>query len=542
MSGILINEIENVDKEFNLDGMNPSGAQSLREKTRAKYKNLMQETQAIRNERQKNKNQTSTTTSQTPNGIITKKKSTNDDNTALEETFETDDPNSNNNEIVGENETPIEGSWEKDQLDRGIDSSDVRDGEENKIPPIPDNAKENPEDASKNNNSKKENEHCSTDENTNQNSSSTSDDLDSSSISKKQLNDLSLNRTKCTDPDETGLNDLQKELIWVCIDMLKWQPLSDVCKGNVSSKNNPDDFKPRKRQWEYRASTKTRRNTPEGHTQTDPFYANYTYPNDLTFGMHSDVKGIPPKARLQKFFNGMEKNNSADLKDAAVGWKTPWCAQTISVIYAFAMASLKVKNKKYPDTGTRVCINKYKNNPSIIPFFINAESRLLCTSNARKFKYNVSWEPTIGAIKMCTYGNEDDGCGHVAIVLYITEEKDILVAEGNGGEDFSLRFWKRKFYYGTSYMRLGHKTPPKSHGSCSPGNLNSGFKSILPERPTKSTWHSPFINPSISEDLEWTEKVSRPGNPLEEIKKMVNGFYNPDPRPDSNDTDFDTST
>lgn len=536
MSGIIINEMENIENEFVPDGTNPNGVNSLRERTKKEYSTLIQELEQIKKQKQKNKNQTSITTSQTQNGIVTQKKTVNDNNEVITETFETDDANLNNNETVNQNETFIHNSWQKEQLDKGIDISDISDGKEDEIPNIPNTAQEDPNNANKNTNSKNENEHCVIDETFESNTQESENGGDLSSTLRNQLNDLGLKGTKCTDPDETGLNDLQKQLIWVAIDMLKWQPITDVCRGKVSSKNKPDDFKPRKRQWEYTGST------PEGHTQSDPFYSNYAYPNDLTFGMHSDVKGFPPLVRLKKFYNGMGSNNASNIKDAEVGWTTPWCAQTISVIYAFAMASLKVKNKKYPNIGTRVCINKYKDNPSIVPFLINAESRTLCISNAKKFGYNVSWEPTVGSIKMVTYGNKDGGCGHVAIVLYVTEEKDILVAEGNGGEDYSLRFWKRKFYYETSYKRMGHASAPAGHGKCSPGNASSGFKSILPERPTKSTWHSPFINPSISEDLEWTEKVSRPGNPLEEIKKMVNGFYNPDPRPDSNDNDFSTGT
>jgi len=107
-----------------------------------------------------------------------------------------------------------------------------------------------------------------------------------------------------------------------------------------------------------------------------------------------------------------------------------------------------------------------------------------------------------------------------------------------------LRFWRREHYYETSWKRMGHAKKPSGYGQCHPANSKNkfGWKNILPPYPTKSFWHSPFINPSISSDLEWTEKVSRPGNPIDEVKSLINGFYNVEPRPGKKDDDFDVRT
>lgn len=519
MSGIIITEMENIDEELSEKELERLNFKKLRETKQRERAKEIEAAKKADEQKQNTQKQTGVSVKNTPNGTVTTKIKTEEDGSKTEETEEVD---SNVDDTDSEKDIGFDSDYQKDETKRGVDTSDVKDGKEENIPDKPDKPLENAEDASKNRNAGdglKQGEHCSTDEQ--------SESPKPEQIGEDGLENENSDKINCTDPDSTGLNDLQKEVIWVALDMLKWQPTSDKKKNGV------------KREWQHRP-----KKYPEGIKETDPFYSNYQYPNDPTFGMHSDVTGSP-LVRLKKFYNGMISSDSKSIIKAKVGFTTPWCAQAVSVIYAFAMASLKVKHKTKQNNGTRVCINKYKDTPGIIPFKIHPTSATLCGLNVKYFGYDLSWEPTVGAMKFVTYakGDASGGCGHIAIVIHVTEEKDIVVVEGNGASDYSIRFWKRSEYYETSYKRMGHETKPKNVNYCHWSSESDAFWQgvSIPPRPTTSLWHSPFINPSISSNLEWTEKVSRPGNPIDEVKKLVNGFYNIRPRPgDTGDFDIQT--
>ncbi len=514
MSGIIITEMENIDEELSEKELERLNFKKLREAKQREYAKQIEERNKQNEQKQNTQNQTGVSVTNTPNGTVTNKIKREEDGSKTEETEEID---SNVDDIDGEKDTGFDSDYQKEETKKGLDTSDVKDGKEENIPDKPDKPLEDAEDASKNRNvgnGLKDGEHCSTDEQQEVNQEINQQETDDiTSESNKKIN--------CTDPDSTGLNDLQKEVVWVALDMLKWQPTSDTKNGV-------------KRKWE------------DDIPRNDAFYAKHQYPNDPTFGMHLDVSGVNPLERLKHFFSGMIGHDSSQIKNARINYNQPWCAETVSVIYAFAMASLKVRHKTKQDKGMRVCVNKYKDKPSVIPFLRSATSAAICVQNVKTFGYNISWEPTVGSIKFVTYGKGDanGGCGHVAIVLYVTEEKDIVVVEGNGGEDYSIKFWKREYYYKTSWKRMRHKKQPSGYGKCHPANKKGTYdwQSILPQYPTDSFWHSPFINPSISPDLEWNEKVSRPGNPIDEVKSLINGFYNVEPRPNKNDDDFDVRT
>lgn len=510
MSGIIITEMENIDEELSEQELERLNFKKLREAKLKENRKIIEEREKENAQKENKKKQTEVNVQTTPNGTVTTRVTSEDDGTKTTETEEVD---SNVDEIDYEAGEGYDSEYQKDETKKGIDTSDVPDGKGENIPDKPDKPLENAEDASKQRNTGdglKQGEHCSTDE---QSESPEQDEAEEGG-----LDDGNSDKINCNDPDSTGLNDLQKEVVWVALDMLKWQPTSDTKKNGKE-----------KRKWEQDIPI------------NDAFYAKYQYPKDPTFGMHTDVTGTP-LVRLKKFYSGMIGNNSSDIESAKIKYDNPWCAQTVSVIYAFAMASLKVRHKTKQDKGMRVCINKYKDKPSVIPFLSSVNSAEVCVKNAKTFGYNVSWKPTVGSIKFVPK-SPGSGCGHVAIVIHVTKDEDIVVVEGNGAEDYSIKFWKKSYYYETSWKRL-YKQKPSTYGICHPAHKKPKYdwKSILPKYPTTSVWHSPFINPSISPDLEWTEKVSRSGNPIDEVKSLINGFYNVEPRPNSNDDDFDTQT
>jgi len=347
MSGIIINEMENVDEELSEKELERLNFKKLRERTRKEFSKQIEEQTKANQQKQNTTNQTGVSVTSTPNGTVTKKTTSQNDGSKTEETEEID---SNADAVDGDGGTGFDSDFQKDATKKGIDTSDVKDGKLENIPDKPDNPADTATDASKNRNSAnglKNGEHCATDEPaeeaTGEESDQQSDGLEGASSAEKQ---------NCTDPDATGLNDLQKEVVWVALDMLKWQPTSDKRKGKNIKRRWEDDIK-----------------------ISDPFYSNYQYPTDPTFGMHSDVAGVVPLVRLKKFFKGMVYSDSSKIKEINLSsYGVAWCAQTVSVIYAFAMASLKVRHKTKQNKGTRVCINKYKDNPSIIPFTLHATS------------------------------------------------------------------------------------------------------------------------------------------------------------------------
>lgn len=491
MSGIIITEMENIDEELSEKELERLNFKKLREAKQTERAKKIEADKKADEQKQNTQKQTGVSVTNTPNGTVTTKIKTEEDGSKTEETEEVD---SNVDDTDSEKDTGFDSDYQKDETKRGVDTSDIKDGKEENIPDKPDKPLENAEDASKNRNAGnglKQGEHCSTDE---QFISDETFDNPEQNID-KELQEKKLN---CTDPDSTGLNDLQKEILWVAIDMLKWQPTSDKEKSGS-----------RKRKWEKIESK------PGG----DPFYAKYEYPNDPSFGMHSDVKGFSPIVRLKKLFAGAELSDASKIKGIKGSTiTTHWCAELVSVIYMFAMASLKVKHKDVKNEGNIVCLNKYKDNPSRIPFKKHARSETVATLNARTFNYNVSWEPTVGSIFFRSQ-TDPGNCGHAGIVLYVTEDKGIVTIEGNAGNDCHIKYYSRSSYYASKSGGY--------HNKCGVGNKLSPASKIAPPFPTKSIWHELFINPSISTNLEWTEKVSRPENPLIELKSLLGGFYNP---------------
>lgn len=391
-------------------------------------------------------------------------------------------------------DTGFDSQFQEQATKNGVDTSDVKDGNQENIPGKPDKPLENADDATKTRNSSeglKDGEHCSTDEQseaTGEESNQESEGLEGTKSAEK---------TNCIDSDATGLNDLQKEVLWVAIDMLKWQPLTDKERNGK-----------RKRKWE---------NTPE----SDSFYSNYDYPNDPSFGMHSDMKGFTPLRRLKKFYAGMIKSDSTKIKNVSgTSYATHWCAETVSVIYSFAMASLEVKHKTKNDKGTIVCINSYKNNPNKIPFKRNTQSAAVAANQVMEFDAPASWEPTIGSIFFRSKEPCEDCCGHTGIVLLVNKDKSIITIEGNASNDLQLKYYKRTDYYG--------KINKSIQNGCGVGTKGSAANKVAPlPFPTKSIWHELFVNPALNENLEWTKKPSREGNPLIELKSLLGGFYNP---------------
>ena len=496
MSGIIINEMENVDEELTEQELERLNFKKLREAIRKRYSTEIEERNKANQQKQNTTNQTGVSVTSTPNGTVTKKTTTQNDGSKTEETEEID---SNVDAVDGDGGTGFDSDFQKDATKNGVDTSDVKDGKQENIPGKPDKPLENADDATKTRNSSeglKNGEHCSTDEPaeaTGEESDQQSDGLEGAETAEKQ---------NCIDPDATGLNDLQKEVVWVAIDMLKWQPLTDTDK-----KLKDVQGRARKRKWEL-------------ILDTDAFYSNYEYPNDPSFGMHSDMKGFPPQRRLKKFFEGMIDVDSSKIKNyKGSPRKTHWCAETLSVIYCFAMASLEVKHKTKNDKGTIVSINSYKNNPTKIPFTKNAQSSASATLQVTNWGAPASWEPTVGSIFFRSKSGGGN-CGHAGIVLLVTEDKAIVTIEGNASDDLSLKYYKRDNYYALNNKGgLNH---------CHVGTAGSGANKVAPlPFPTKSKWHELFVNPALNENLEWTKKPSRDGNPLIELKSLLNGFYNP---------------
>ena len=498
MSGIIINEMENVDEELTEQELERLNFKKLREAIRKRYSTEIEELNKANQQKQNTKNQTGVSVTSTPNGTVTTKTTTQNDGSKTEETEEID---SNVDTVDDDSGTGFDTDFQKDATKKGIDTSDVKDGKQENIPGKPDNPADTATDASKNRNSAnglKNGEHCATDEPAEE---ATGEELDQQPDGLEGTE--SAEKQNCIDPDATGLNDLQKEVVWVAIDMLKWQPLTDKDK-----KLKDENGRARKRKWEL-------------ILDTDAFYSNYEYPNDPSFGMHSDMKGFPPQRRLKKFYEGMIDKDSSKIKNYPGSHRTEthWCAETLSVIYCFAMASLEVKHKTKNDKGTLVSINSYKNNPNKIPFTRNSQSSASATLQVTNWGAPASWEPTVGSIFFRSQSSGGN-CGHAGIVLLVTEDKSIVTIEGNASDDLSLKYYKRGNYYARqSTGGLNH---------CHVGNPKSTAYKVAPlPFPTKSKWHELFVNPALNENLEWTKKPSRDGNPLIELKSLLNGFYNP---------------
>lgn len=511
MPGILISEMENVDYEFVADEDNPSGVPSLREQVRLKYKNLMGNTKKNSDKTQEKRNQTSVEVTPGKNGNKVTKKSTNENNNSIQETEEYDGTFLDN-EIVGDDSEILDQTWEKDQIDSGIDPSDIKDGKEHNIPDVPDNPKENPEEATKNTNKKgkKEGEHCSTDEDPPFDGMKDDNGTDETKEETEE--------EKCDFPTDE-LNDFQKEVLWTAIDMLYWQPTDDSSVG--------------KRKWEHMSIH-------------DAKYKNNDYPKSKIFDAHSDVKGIAPFWRLKKFYHYM---NSDDIpaapisKKQEVAWKkTPWCAETMSVLFVTAISNLKVTHtdKNLSGVGSESRLGKYKNKPTIVPFLKDNQSRLVNLRNAKTFKYNVSWEPTIGSMFFVSNSRKkcrkcSNPCGHAGVVVGITKDKDIITIEGNTSDDYRINVHKRNKYYGGLWKHaFPNPQTSKNAKQNDCGVENKPWDGVRPPWPSdqkspneNSHWHFIFVNPTISKNVVWTEKPSYDGDPREVINKMLNGFYNP---------------
>lgn len=512
MPGIIISEIENIDKDgLTQDEIDAKNAQKLRESVQSRYNQRIQARKKLLEEQQNKRAQTGVSVTNTPSGVKTEIQTTNPKGNT---TTTIEDHEADLDEVNQNVESEIDGAYDETWLDEeqqeGNDVSDVKVGEEDLIPYGPAIPQEDAKEATKNSNSPqhKNGEVCTTDEEESEVGSKKEDGETKSEEPAIKVN--------CTDPDSTGLNDLQKQIIWVALDMLKWQPEKDLSSERIPRGELKGQY--RKRRWF---------NIKKG----DAFYKKFPFPKSPSFEMHDDMDVTAPLHRLKTLFNQTGKN----LYNTPSPYGVPWCAETASVIYATAMASLRVKHKTITDKGTSVRLNKYKDKRTQIPFYMNNNSAEVCLLNAEGFNYNTSWEPTIGALKFVTYAAGDGAGGHVAIVIDVLEDKRIIVAEGNGASDYSIRVWPRDFYYETSWKRMEHKKEPSGYGPSHPAappnskhNRGPRWRKVMPPWPTKSVWHSPFVNPSISKDLIWTDTVSREGNPLDEVKKLLNTFWNPE--------------
>jgi hypothetical protein len=587
MAGIVITGIENIDEEEDYDRIEKERVRRLRESTlndnKAAIEQKKLEDEAKKNAAANRQNQTSVQVTSTPNGTKTTTTTTSTDGTKTTETVETsggvdDDPfteevegaddvsdspitapqtqeivnpeeaKKQQNQIEGFNQSQMDSKKEDELLKQGVDPSDVKTGEENKRESVPDNPKENPADPvvnkpDNNGNSNTKTEHCTQDNKTEtkQEQGEKAENVLIGEDPNAQKSEIIIPDASatCPSPNLNSLNDFQREVLWVALDMLKWQPTTDI---NTSTN--------KKSRWDYHDVSDTTKKS---------FYDSYIYPNDPTFGRFKH-KHMLPLDRLWSFWvNSANKN--VDLYRAEKD--TAWCGITASVIYMFAFLQMQATHKtnklKKKPNGSRIW-SPFENKTIQMPFIMSNNSALCLANNSRYFDYKLSWEPTPGALfwKINNKGADPKGdCGHTGIVVDKTKDGSIITIEGNGGQDYSLRVWPRDNYYQDAW-RISHKegyvkdkifdgNDVPSLKNCTDDQIKRGR--LLPvgtchysrddakwggvkvpfPYPTDSPWHWIFLNPATdTELLDIKGKPSREGNPLPEIYSLLDGFYNPE--------------
>lgn len=476
-----------------------------------------------------------------------------------QENVNTEEAKKEQAQIEGFDQPQIDAQTESDLLKQGIDSSDIKKGEENKIESIPDNPKTNPNDpvinkTENNGNADTKTEHCTID-NPPQTKQEEKQEEKKEEKPENVLIGEDPNAPKseivipdasatCPSPNLNSLNDFQKEVLWVVMDILKWQPTTDI--GNNG----------RKRFWEYYSlGLKGKELLNETGVTQESFYKSYKYPDDPTFGRFKH-KGVLPLDRLLSFYGQHDQKNVVVNK--APNWA--WCAVTASVIYMYAMLQMKVSHrdiKKQNKNGETIW-SPFENKKIQIPFHKNTFSARVVAQNAEYFGYKLSWEPTPGAImfKVNNEGASGD-CGHAGIVIDKTKDGSMITVEGNGSDDYHIRVWTRDSYYQDAWLSShpgtyikkrifgGNKPPP--FNKCTEDQIRSGrlvehndcgyngskkwwVNSNVPyPYPTDSKWHWIFVNPATeTELLDIKGNPSREGNPLPEFYSMLDGFYNPE--------------
>lgn len=579
MPGIIISQIENIDEEPDYDKLAAERARRLREKRLGVNKEaieLKKKEDAEKQQAEINRSRTSVNVTNTSNGTVTTTTTTSPNGTTSTETVTTtnsDDPftdevetaedtpvnppkeeenineqeaTETQNQIEQFDKPHIDSNVETNLIKQGIDTSDVENGKENQREAIPENPKTNPNDPVLNNgnngNTETQTQHCTNDtkpEEKPEEKQETSNVIIGENPNEKgEEIAIPSESATCPSPNTNSLNDFQKEVLWVALDMLKWQPITDTY-GKEG----------KKRYWDYLDIT-------DGRETQRSFYKNYTYPDDPTFGRFKH-KGILPLDRLFTFYNGFASEKPK--LDKAPAWA--WCAVTTSVMYMFAMLQMEVTHKdtkSQENNGTTIWSPKL-NKKIQVPFRKHNNSGHIVGSNSRNFGYNLSWEPTPGAIMFkLNNGGAGSDCGHSGLVMDVTKEKSIITIEGNGGQDCSIRVWPRDTYYQDAW-RISHregwveekmgwksihaiddvtekefkKGRQLDHGICGyHDNKDKDAKwwnvKIPFPYPTDSKWHWLFLNPSISNDAfsEIKGKPSREGNPLPELYSLLDGFYN----------------
>lgn len=541
MAGIVITGIENIDEEPDYEKLAKERAARLRE-------DRLRRTRAIINENQEVVQQTSVEVQNTPKGTKTKT-TTSTDGIKKTETVETDvnevEESKEQKEIEGFDQSQIDSKKEEELLKQGVDTSDIKNGEETKRESIPDKPKNNPKDPvvnkNKNNgNADTKSEHCSIDDKKPQEKEDQNVLIGEDPNAPKSEIIIPDKSATCPSPNLNSLNDFQKEVIWVALDMLKWQPTTDV--------SNEDRGKSNKAYWDYL----------EKSNSTKPsFYNKYTYPNDPTFGRfkHKGSDMLPLDRLFTLYKHRNKKNPPPDKADK----KTAWCAITASVIYMYAFIQMRAEYtgdiSKVKNNGTAVW-SPFEDKVINIPFTSHAGSQALVATQNINFGYKLSFEPTPGSIFFKVNNAGTGGCGHAGIVVDVTKDKSIILLEGNASDDYHIRVWPRDTYYQDAWrtsheasyvkqnifggngiadykkctdeqIRKGRKL--KQNGCGTTGTADYPWsKTNRPSFPTDSNWHWTFVNPSTeTELLDIKGKPSRDGNPLPEIYTLLDGFYNP---------------
>lgn len=372
------------------------------------------------------------------------------------------------------------------------DMSDVKPGQ--KVEDLPKTPKENPNDPV-NNPNEQVNQHCRQDEKPKEKQEEKSDILLGENPNEEKKYILGADPNQCHYPDDTGLNDFQKEIIFSAIYFMLFQP--DTDNGGKT-----------KRSWESIGN--------RGYEK------NQDYPNGTPLQKIIEISGF-----VNKFHEGEVE---------------AWCAKfTTSVIYRALMEVDFIGDEKYYNSGFHVPsyvssknkFNFYKNPYEPIPsdkintgtIFEGSAGAMYTYSENKKKGIPGDNSPKPGDIFYRPKPANKEGSGHVGIVVYYNSETtELLTIEGNADDHC-----KMKQYFKTT----GVSPWGKPHNNNV--NMKGDYKNMCY-----------FLHVADAKEIKWQRKskgldltgqFKNPKNthlnkfwknPLELAKSLKGTFWNPE--------------
>lgn len=348
---------------------------------------------------------------------------------------------------------------------------------------------------------------------------------------KKQI--LGVDPNKCHIADDSGLNELQKEIIFSAVYFMLLQNEYDRCKFNFKIGKTTYVIG-QKRPWEAIGNEPKRGKTNE----------------EFAYGFGTETPLYPLVTPLEYVcdFAGYNSVNPKSWFSGATKAETAWCGQFNSAIHFRALIEVDyIPDNNYVQQGDTHNLH--------VPYFMSKYSQDFAPKRYKNpytipseklnkgtiYKYSAGAEDCYSAQikKGCPGGNTpkpgslfyrpkskaEEGSGHTGVVVYVDENKTMYTIEGNAGNDCSMKKYtaqdqitpvgtnnlkgnyKDQYYYAYVWNWDKIKWKGKSKGL----DLT---KPLSPYHPVM-----PFTDPKhIHLNKVWT-------NPLELIKALKGTFW-----------------